>query len=275
MATTGIYNFPAQMAHRHLRKTNVKLSLAMAQLSAGRRVQAAKDDAAALALGSRFGAEIAGLHQAHANAGQAAAMLQVADGGMARIGDMLVRMKALAVQAGSGQLSATERGALDSEFQALSAEIGRIAADTDFAGTPLLDGSAGSIDFKVGTGTGPAADELSVPLADVSAAALSLDTAGIASRDAAEAALAAVDGAIGLVQHARAGIGASQNRLDAAAAGIATSIENTEAARSALIDLDIAAASADLAALDIRNSAGIAMLNQANRQQKAVLRLVV
>jgi len=194
---------------------------------------------------------------------------------MARIGDMLARMKALAVQAGSGQLSATERGALDSEFQALSAEIGRIAADTDFAGTPLLDGSAGSIDFKVGTGTGPAADELSVPLADVSAAALSLDTAGIASRDAAEAALAAVDGAIGLVQHARAGIGASQNRLDAAAAGIATSIENTEAARSALIDLDIAAASADLAALDIRNSAGIAMLNQANRQQKAVLRLVV
>ena len=255
MAMSGIYNFPAHLAHRHLRKTHVGLVLATAQLSAGRRVQAARDDAAALAIGARFGAELAGLHQAHANAGQAASMLQIADGGMARVSDMLGRMKGLAVQAGSGQLSATERRAINAEFQALAGEIDRIAEDTDFAGTRLLDGATGSVSFKVGTGADPAADELAVSLDGVSTAALSVAGAEVSTREGADAASGAIDSAIASLQGFRANIGASRNRLDHAAANIATTIENTESARSGLIDLDVAAATSDLAGLKLLSRA--------------------
>lgn len=275
MAMNGVYNFPAHLAQRHLRKTNVSLALATAQLSAGRRVQAARDDAAALAIGARFGAELAGLHQAHANAGQAASMLQIADGGAARVGDILGRMKGLAVQAGSGQLSAAERRAINTEFQALAGEIDRIAEDTDFAGTRLLDGSAGSISFKVGTGADPAADELTVSLDGVSTAALSVDGADVSTRAGADAAIGAIDNALASLQGVRADIGASRNRLDHAAANIETTIENTEAARSGLIDLDVAAATADLAGLKLLSRAGISMIGHANRQAKHGLRLVV
>lgn len=275
MAMSGIYNFPADLAHRHLRKTNVGLALATAQLSAGRRVQAARDDAAALAIGARFGAELSGLHQAHANAGQAASMLQVADGGTARIGDILGRMKGLAVQAGSGQLSVTERRAIDTEFQALAGEIDRIAGDTDFAGTRLLDGSAGSVSFKVGTGADPAADELAVSLDGVSTADLAVAGAEVSTKEGADAAIGAIDNAIASLQNFRASIGASRNRLDHAAANIATTIENTESARSGLTDLDVAAATADLAGLKLLSRAGISTLNRANRQAAHVLRLVV
>ena len=105
MALNGISNFGAYMAHRNLQKSNAGLSLALAKLSAGRRVLSARDDAAAMAIGARLGAETSGLKQAQINVGQGSAMLRVADGGMARINDALTRMKSLTVQAGSGTLS--------------------------------------------------------------------------------------------------------------------------------------------------------------------------
>ena len=120
MALNGVSNFGANMAHRNLQKSNAGLSLALAKLAAGRRVLSARDDAAAMAIGARLAAVTSGLKQAQINAGQGSSMLQVADGGMARINDVLTRMKSLAVQAGSGSLSATGRSAINLEFQALA-----------------------------------------------------------------------------------------------------------------------------------------------------------
>jgi flagellin len=114
----------------------------LTKLASGKRVVSAKDDAASLAIGSRLNAEVVAMKTAKVNAGQAGSMLQIADGAMATISDILVRMKELAVQASSGQFSSTERSILDSEFQALKNEITRISDDTEFNGTQLIAGGA-------------------------------------------------------------------------------------------------------------------------------------
>jgi flagellin len=137
MALNIVSNYAANVATRYLAKADAAASSSLAKLSAGTRVLGAKDDAASLAIGSRLNAEV----QAQ-NAGQATSMLQIADGAMSKVNDILVRMKTLAVQSGSGQLSGTERGMLDTEYQALTSEIDRIAKDTEFNGTSLVNGSS-------------------------------------------------------------------------------------------------------------------------------------
>ncbi|MDA0652329.1 MAG: flagellin [Proteobacteria bacterium] len=275
MALNGVSNFGANMAHRNLRKSSAGLSLSLAKLSAGRRVLSAKDDAAAMAIGARLAAETSGLKQAQINAGQGSSMLQVADGGMARINDVLTRMKSLAVQAGSGSLSSAGRSAINTEFQALASEVDRISEDTEFTGTKLLDGSSGSIDFKIGTGADPSSDELSVSLSATTTSALSLGGADVLAKGNADAAIGAINNAIDTIQIARTQVGAGQSRLEFASANIATAIENTEAARSGLIDLDIAAGTSDLANKSTQYQAGISMLGKANQQSKHLLRLLI
>ena len=141
MALGIISNYAANVAHRNLIVSDRQVSASLAKLSSGSRVQSAKDDAASLAIGSRLNAEVQAQKQAMVNAGQASSMLQIADGAMAKVNDILVRMKTLAVQSGSGQLAATERTLLDTEFQQLLSEIDRIAKDTEFNGVKLIDGS--------------------------------------------------------------------------------------------------------------------------------------
>ncbi|SMF67822.1 flagellin [Tistlia consotensis] len=158
MALSVVSNFAANVAHRHLAQSDSMASNSVAKLSAGSRVLSAKDDAAALAIGSRLKAEVSSLNQASVNAGQAVSMLQIADGAMSGIDDILTRMKTLAVQSSSGQLSDTERGMLNEEFTSLRGEIDRIAQDTDFNGTQLLDGSntfsAGTLGANIGQNDG-------------------------------------------------------------------------------------------------------------------------
>ena len=141
MALGIISNFAANVAHRNLIVSDRELSSSLAKLSSGRRVLSAKDDAASLAIGSRLNAEVQAQKQARVNAIQASSMLQIADGAMAMVNDILVRMKTLAVQSGSGQLSDTERTLLDTEYQALLSEVDRIAADTEFNGVSMVNGS--------------------------------------------------------------------------------------------------------------------------------------
>src|SRR5882757_8264185 len=119
MSMNVISNYAANVAHRNLMTS----------------------DAAAMAIGARLNSTVNALKQASVNAGQGVSMLQIADGAMARVNDVLVRMKTLSVQAGSGQLSATERGMLDTEYQSLLSEVTRIAAATDFNGQQLVNGS--------------------------------------------------------------------------------------------------------------------------------------
>lgn len=151
MALNIISNFAANVANRNLARTDAAATASLSKLSSGTRVVGAKDDAASLAIGKRLEAEVAALRQAQVNAGQASSMLQIADGGLATQSDILTRMKALAVQAASGQLSSTERTLLNSEFTSLRNELNRIAQDTDFNGINLLNGSNTFSASSVGT----------------------------------------------------------------------------------------------------------------------------
>jgi len=141
MALNVISNFAANVAHRYLMGADADAASSLAKLSAGSRVISAKDDAASLAIGSRLSAQVQALKQASTNATQATSMLQVADGALSKVGDILIRMKTLAVQASSGQLGSTERGMIDTEYQSLLSEIDRISADTTFNGVTLLAGT--------------------------------------------------------------------------------------------------------------------------------------
>ncbi|MBX2831445.1 MAG: flagellin [Rhodospirillales bacterium] len=159
MALNIISNYAANVAHRNLSASDEMATRSLAKLSSGTRVVSARDDAASMAIGARLNATTQALKTASVNVGQANSMLQIADGGMATIDDILVRMKTLSVQASSGNLSDTERGFLNDEFVQLRDEIDRIASATNFNGIQLLgDGGDVALDFGdlAAAGTGEA-----------------------------------------------------------------------------------------------------------------------
>ena len=127
-----VSNYAANVATRYLTKADSAASSSLAKLSAGIRVLSAKDDAASLAICSRLNAEVQAQKQAKVNTGQATSILQIAEGTMSKVNDILVRMKTLAVQSSSSQLSGIEHGMFDTEYQALTSEIDPIAQDTEF-----------------------------------------------------------------------------------------------------------------------------------------------
>jgi flagellin len=141
MALNVISNYAANVAHRYLTGSDADTTSSLAKLASGQRVVSARDDAASLAIGSRLTAQVQALKQASTNATQATSMLQVADGALSKISDILIRMKTLAVQAGSGQLGSTERSMINTEYQSLLSEVDRISNNTTFNGVTLLAGS--------------------------------------------------------------------------------------------------------------------------------------
>ena len=144
MALNIISNYAANVAHRNLAASDEMATRSLSKLSSGTRVVSARDDAASMAIGARLNATTQALKTATVNVGQANSMLQIADGGMATIDDILVRMKTLAVQSSSGNMSDIERGFLNDEFTQLRDEIDRISSSTNFNGIQLL-GDGGDV----------------------------------------------------------------------------------------------------------------------------------
>lgn len=158
MGITFNTNLPALGAQRNITSASNAAASSLQKLSSGSRIPQAKDDAAGLAIGSKLKAEVAGLTQASNNAGQAISLLQIADGALSTVGDILVRLKSLATQSSSGQLADADRSLLNQEFTNLKAEIDRIAATSNFNGTRLLAGTAGvlsNVNDVSTTGTTP------------------------------------------------------------------------------------------------------------------------
>ena len=185
MALNVISNFAANVAHRNLTVNDRMQTASLAKLSSGSRVVSAKDDAASLAIGSRLNAEVQAQKQAQVNAIQATSMLQIADGAMSKVSDILVRMKTLAVQAGSGQLSSTERSFLDTEYQSLLSEIDRIAADTEFNGVNLINGSTSTTTTLNGQGASDNVVEVADGFVSITLAENEGDDALLVSYDSA------------------------------------------------------------------------------------------
>ena len=273
MPLNVVSNYAANVAHRNLQATDIAASNSLAKLSIGKRVVSARDDAASMAIGSRMESEVMGLKQAVINAGQANSMLQIADGAMSTLSDILTRMRVLAMQADSQNLGATERSFLDAEFQALIAEIDRVANDTEFNGTKLINADT-TLTFKIGTGTVATEDDLTFTISGVTASDLGVDADDILNTTNTETALTNLSAAIDTLNTARAEIGAAQNRLDYASANLSVAIENAEAARSTLLDLDLAAEMTNFTSKQVLMQSGVAMLAQANQMPQNLLRLL-
>lgn len=260
-------------AQRNLTETTTQLQRSMERLSSGLRITRASDDAAGLAISERLRAEVSSLQQAQRNAMDGISMLQVAEGALNETSGILIRLRELAIQSSNGTLGSGERAALDTEFQDLLAEIDRVAAVTEFNGTTLLDGSAPTVAFQVGSGN-TADDRISVTGVDATSSGLGVGALAVATDTGAQAALDTLDTAIDSVSTLRAGFGTAQNRLESTIRSIAVSVENTAAAESRIRDVDVAAETAILTRNQVMQQAGISVLAQANVSSQSALALL-
>ena len=157
-------NIAATITSNALAKNERAMGQTMERLSTGQRINSAADDAAGLAISSKMTSQIRGLDQAVRNGNDAISMIQTADGAMVEVTNMLQRMRELTVQAATGTNGTADLAALNTEFEALTAQIQSISENTEWNGKKLLDGSAGSIAFQVGAN---ASQTISIEFADL------------------------------------------------------------------------------------------------------------
>lgn len=281
-------NVAASIAQAALARNERALNAAMEQLSTGRKINSASDNAAGLAITTRMTAQIRGLDQSIRNAFDAVSMVQTAEGALDEMTNMLQRMRELALQSGTGTTDSSDRSYLNAEFTALREEIDRIATNTEWNGRPILNGNAGasttgglsSVAYQVGMN---AAQTISVTFGNFSdsngslsaLASKTLSAATIASAvKMASGAIGKLDLAMTAVSNQRASFGATQNRLIHAVDNLTNVVANAEVTRSRIMDTDYAEATSELARTQIIQQAGTAMLAQANQLPATVLQLL-
>ncbi len=260
------------------------LSKAMEQLSTGKRINSASDDAAGMSISQIMTTQIRGLNMAIRNANDGISLLQTADGAMIEQSNMMQRMRELAVQAASDTTTTSQKGYLKDEFAALRTEINRIGANTKWNDRSLLDGSggiagnvalAGSYRFQVGTLAGTNNNiDVAVPNATSVTGGIfsAIETDNIST--GATTAITNLDTALAAGNSARSKIGAAINQLTYAADNLSNISMNTAASRSRIEDTDYAQASTELARTQIIQQAATAMLAQANQSPQSVLALL-
>ncbi len=296
-------NVSSLNAQRQLSSSGSVLDTAFQRLSSGLRINSAKDDAAGLLISDRLTGQINGLTQGNRNANDGISLSQTAEGALDEMTGMYQRVRTLASQAANGSNTDSDRAALQLELRELGEEINRIAQDTTFGGTNLLDGSY-KAEFQVGadsgqvismTMTGVSSFDGSVvtmnsfAVSDVAAVASDIagTTAGQAivafanasslsftSVDKAQSVLAGVDAMIGTIDAKRAELGALQNRFSSTIRNQTNVIENLSAARSRIKDADFAVETATLTKAQILQQASSTILAQANQRPQSALSLL-
>lgn len=269
-------NVASLNAQRSLVGTQRGMSQSLSRLSSGFRINQAADDAAGLAISENLRGQIRGLRQANRNANDGISLVQVAEGGLNEISNMIIRLRELGVQASSDTIGDTERKFLDVEYQQLKSEIQRISEVTRFNGRDLLNGTGGVIDIQVGVFNDPFKDRISfnASAANASLEALGMTAESVAQKEGAQASMDTLDRALVSVNAIRANFGAMQNRLQSTSANIAVADENLSAANSRVRDADIAAESAELTRNNILLQAGVSVLGQANNMSTIALKLL-
>jgi flagellin len=266
MALSINTNVNSLNAQRNLGMSQGSLATSMQRLSSGLRINSAKDDAAGLAIADRMNAQIKGITVAVRNANDGISLAQTAEGALSTVTDVLQRMRELAVQAQNGSNGTSDRANLDTEYQQLSQEITRIAAQTKFNGTAIVGSGTVANTFQIGANNG---DTLTITTTTVATVAGGLTTSALAST-----AVAALDTALDTITSSRATYGAMINRFQFAINNLQVTGENQNAARGRIMDADFAAETANLARSQILQQAGTAMVAQANQLPNQVLSLL-
>jgi flagellin len=269
-------NVASLNAQKNLSFTQRGTMTSLARLSSGYRINQAADDAAGLAISENLKGQIRGLRQASRNANDGISLVQVAEGGLNEVSNMMIRLRELAVQSASDTLGDTERKFLDTEYQQLKSEVQRISEVTQFNGRDLLNGTGGEIDIQVGTHNDAFKDRISfnASAANASLEALGVVAENVATKEAAQTSIDAVDSAMVSVNAIRANFGAMQNRLTSTTANLAVADENLSAANSRIRDADVAAESSEMVRNNILTQAGVATLAQANNISQVALKLI-
>ncbi|SOB59361.1 Flagellin [Pseudodesulfovibrio profundus] len=303
------HNLMAMNAQRNLSDHYGRLGVSTRRLSSGLRVGTAADDAAGLAIRELMRSEISSLHQGIRNASDAISLIQTADGALQVIDEKLIRMKELAMQASTGTYNSDQRLIIDSEYQAMSSEINRIAAATDFNGIYLLNGnlsgdpangdhngrgitSTGPLKIHFGTGNDCSEDYYYVAIQGSSSSAFGLGhlaglkgsssdswetrNAGkaISTQALAQAAMEAINEAIISKDKIRANLGAMQNRLENTITNLEIQAENLQAAESRISDVDVAQEMTEFVRNQILTQGAVAMLAQANSLPRMAMQLI-
>ena len=271
-------NVAANASVISLNKNSRNMDSSLAKLSSGSRIVRASDDAAGLAVASRLQANVTTLRTASTNGVQARSLLQTADGALARIGDILQRMKALATQSNSGAVDATARGFINTEYQGLVAEITATVTATTFNGTALIDGTYNQ-NFQVGIA---ATSTIVTNLTTVNANVVNLGLTAANGSNAnavgtvalAVASSGELDTAINNISTHRANIGALISRFEYRGDVVDTQTDNLDAARSAIMDVDLAGEQTRLTSFRVLTESSIAALAQANQMKSSLLSLV-
>jgi len=270
-------NVPALIAQRNLRTNRTALDKSLEKLSSGSRINHAGDDAAGLAISESMRAQLRGMSQAERNAQDGISLVQTAEGALAEISNILIRMRELGVQAASDTIGEQERGFLNVEFQQLLEEVDRIANATEYNRVPLLNGSAAAFEIQVGTRNNPTIDRIKLfgnTAADVNSVALGINLASVGDKPSAQNSLALVDSAITSVTATRAEFGAMQNRLQSVINNLMINKENLAAANSRVRDVDVAEEASELTKNQILMQSGVSVLAQANTSMKQALNLL-
>jgi flagellin len=268
-------NMASITAQRTLAKQQTRMEKAQTAISSGSRITKAADDAAGLAISENLRGQIAGIKMARNNAYNAQSLIQVSEGGLNEISNILIRLRELGVQAASDTVSDVERSFLDQEAQQLTSEADRIAKSTRFGNQSLLDGSGEEMEYHVG----PFADEGENVIkykvsADATAGNLGVDGISISDKDGARSTLQSVDEALVKLGQMRADFGAVQSRMQITTSNLDIQNENLTAAKSRISDADFAFESAEITSAQILNQASIGVLAQANQNGSAALKLL-
>jgi len=280
MALTVNTNTTSLGVQKNLNRASDALSTSMTRLSSGLKINSAKDDAAGLQIATRMTSQIRGQTMAIKNANDGISIAQTAEGAMQEQTNILQRMRELAIQSRNSSNSKEDRDALNTEFNAMSDELTRIAESTQLNGKNLLNASA-TMTFQVGSNSG-AENQIDIKLIDLKADALSVDSDAIAISGADDAenktnfekALSAIDDALQSINTTRADLGAAQNRLTSTINNLQNINENAEAARGRVQDTDFAAETAQLTKQQTLQQASTSVLAQANQLPSAVLKLL-
>lgn len=269
-------NVASMNAQRTMTGSQREIQKSFAQLSSGSRITKAADDAAGLGISENLKSQIRSLSQASRNANDGISMVQVAEGGLNEVSNILTRMRELGIQAASDTVGDRERGYIDAEVQQLKSEVDRISQTTRFGSSNLLNGTGGKFDIQVGINNDEFNDRISFDASQLNSTAGELGIEGLDfnSKDGAQSALEVVDEAQAKVAGFRANIGALQNRYQSTVENIGIQHENLSAANSRIRDTDIAAATAEATRNSILLNASTSVLGQANAVPQMAMKLL-
>ena len=279
MAISINSNTPS-IAANQMGKTQKMLENTLSKLASGRKINAAKDNAAGLAIMTEMDAQMRSFSQAQRNTMDGVSMVQTAEGAMSEMSDAVIRMRELTLQAGNGALSDDDRAAIDAEISSLMTEVDRIAGTTEFNGQRLLDGSAGEVNFQVGANAeteNRIAADLSTPVDSANLGAgegAPLNTVSAATAETALASLNAIDAAMRDISSRRSDLGTTQNELATQQRTLAQARVSYAESRSRIADTDFAETSTQLARDQIMMQSSAAVIAQANQIPAMALSLV-